>query len=68
MKRTNVVIDETLIEEIKQLTGIKTTREIIDKAVRQFVMNRRRRRILELPESFRWEGNLNELRQSRTFE
>ncbi len=68
MKRTNVVIDEKLIEEAKILSGIKYTKDVIHEAVEQFVKNQRRRRILDLPKDFRWEDNLNEMRKSRNFE
>lgn len=68
MKRTNVVLDENLIEEAKRLTGIRYTRDVIDMAIRQFVMNRRRGRILELPDDARWEGDLNAMRQARVCE
>ena len=32
--RTNVVLDESLVEKAKALTGIKTTRAVIDEALR----------------------------------
>ena len=48
MKRTNVVLDEKLIEEAEKLSGLRYTREVIHEAVRIFVKNRRRQRILEL--------------------
>lgn len=65
MKRTNVVLDEKLIMEAKELSGIKTTREVIHEAVTRYVKNQRRRRILELPEAFRWDGDLAAMRRSR---
>jgi Arc/MetJ family transcription regulator len=33
--RTNVVVDEVLVERVKQLYGLRTTREAIDFALRQ---------------------------------
>ena len=43
MKRTNIVLDETLVEEARRLSGIKTTREVVDQALRVFVRVRRRK-------------------------
>ncbi len=68
MKRTNVVLDENLMEEAKTLSGIKYTKDVIHEAVGRFVKNQRRRRILEIPKDFRWEGDLTEMRKSRNYE
>jgi hypothetical protein len=38
--RTNVVLDESLVEEAKALTGIKTTRAVIDEALRLLIQRR----------------------------
>jgi hypothetical protein len=35
--RTNVVLDESLVEKAKALTGIKTTRAVIDEALRYLI-------------------------------
>jgi Arc/MetJ family transcription regulator len=35
--RTNVVLDEALVEKAKALTGIKTTRAVIDEALRVLI-------------------------------
>lgn len=40
--RTNVVIDDQLIEEALRLSKIKTKKELIHKALEEFVRNRKR--------------------------
>ena len=35
MGRTNVVVDDILVERVKQLYGLRTTREVIDFALRR---------------------------------
>jgi Arc/MetJ family transcription regulator len=35
MGRTNVVVDDVLVERVKRLYGLRTTREAIDFALRQ---------------------------------
>jgi len=40
--RTNVVIDDQLIAEALRLSKIKTKREVIKKALEEFVQNRKK--------------------------
>jgi Arc/MetJ family transcription regulator len=65
MGRTNVVLDEKLIEEAKKLAGEKTARETIDLALREFVARRKRKDILAWEGKLRWEGDLDRMRRSR---
>ena len=46
--RTNIVLDESLVDEAFQFTGAKTKRELVDLALREFVENHRRRDVREL--------------------
>ena len=39
--RTNIVLDDQLVEEAQALSHIKTKRELIDKALREFIANRK---------------------------
>lgn len=67
MKRTNVVLDETLLQKAKASTGIRTTRKMIDYALKEILRRRQIRRILELQGAIDWEGDLRAMRQMRTF-
>jgi Arc/MetJ family transcription regulator len=66
--RTNVVLDEILVERAKTLTGIKTTRAVIAEALRLLVQLREQGEARDLRGRLRWEGNLAALRESRTVE
>jgi Arc/MetJ family transcription regulator len=46
--RANIVLDDELVEEAFQLSDAKTKRELVDRALREFVANRKRRDIREL--------------------
>ena len=46
--RTNIVLDDELVEEGFRYSGVKTKRELIQLALREFVENRRRLNLLEL--------------------
>ena len=61
MKRTNVVVDEELVERVKRIYRVRTTRDAIDLALRRLVGDRDPRRFLQL-EGIGWEGDLDELR------
>lgn len=46
--RTNIVIDDTLVQEALALSGAKTKRELVDRALRELVERLRRRDIIDL--------------------
>ena len=65
MGRTNVVVDDALVERVMRLYGLKTKREAIDYALRKVAgQPDAYRTILEL-EGAGWEGDLEEMRASR---
>ena len=64
--RTNVVLDDELVEECQKLTGIKTRRALIEYALRQVLRHRRQRRLLELKGAVNWEGDLDAWRKGRS--
>ena len=67
VKKTNVLLDEELVETAKQLTGSRYTRDVVDLALRRLVRNARRQRILRLVGKVKWEGDLSEMRRGRRF-
>ena len=46
--RTNIVLDEDLVKEAQALSQIKTKRELVEVALREFVENRKRMDLREL--------------------
>jgi Arc/MetJ family transcription regulator len=65
MKRTNLVLDESLLEEAVRVSGERTYARTVERALREFVLRARARRILDLAGSGLWEGNLGEVREDR---
>jgi Arc/MetJ family transcription regulator len=65
MKRTNLVLDEELLEEATRVSGEKTYSAAVMRALEDFVRRARARRILELRGSGLWEGELSEMRRDR---
>ncbi len=65
MKRTHLVLDESLLEEAVRVSGERTYARTVERALREFVLRARARRILDLAGSGLWEGNLGEVREDR---
>jgi Arc/MetJ family transcription regulator len=65
VKKTNVLLDEELVETAKELTGTRFTKDVVDLALRRLVRNVRRRRILQLAGKVKWEGDLAMMRRGR---
>lgn len=63
--RTNVVLDDKLIEMALQYTGLKTKKELIDYALRELVKRQKQKSVLQLAGKLHWEGNLREMRRDR---
>lgn len=62
MKRTNLVLDEHLLEEATKLAGERTYSAAVGRALEDFVRRIKARRILELAGSGLWEGDLGAMR------
>lgn len=46
--RTNIDLDDALVEEARRLTGITTKKALVDEALRVLISCRRRRSLLDL--------------------
>lgn len=66
MKRTNIELDEKLLEEGKKATGIKTSKALIDFALKELIRKYKQKKILDLKGKIDWSGNLDEMRASRS--
>jgi len=64
-KKTNVLLDEDLVAEAKEVTGVRFTKDVIDLALRWLVRNRRRKAILKFAGRIQWEGDLQAMRRGR---
>jgi len=62
MKRTNLVLDEQLLEELTRVSGERTYSRAVTKAMEDYLRRHRAGRLLELAGSGLWEGDLSEMR------
>lgn len=65
MKRTNLVLDEALLEEATRLSGERTYSRTVERALEEFVRRAKARRILDLAGAGLWEGDLAVVREDR---
>ncbi len=60
--RTNIVIDDQLMQDVLRATGLKTKREAVDLALRALLRLRQQARIRELRGRLDWQGDLDAMR------
>ena len=65
MKRTNLVLDERLLDEALRLSGERTYSKAVGRALAEFVRRVKARRVRQLAGSGLWEGDLSEMRGDR---
>lgn len=65
MSRTNVILNDSLVKECQEITGIPTKRALIDYALRELRRRGLQKRLLELNGTIEWEGDLDEWRKAR---
>jgi Arc/MetJ family transcription regulator len=65
MKRTNLVLDEHLLEEAVRLSGERTYSRAVERALDDFVRRARARKLLDLAGSGLWQGDLATMRDDR---
>lgn len=63
--RTNIVLDNRLVEAGLKATGLKTRRELVDFALRELLRHKQQLKLLELKGKIQWEGDLSEMRAGR---
>jgi Arc/MetJ family transcription regulator len=64
MKRTNLVLDERLLEQATRLAGQKTYSRTVGLALEDFVRRMQARQILSLRGSGAWHGDLPAMRDT----
>ena len=65
MTRTNIVLDDELIQKAKKLTGLQTKRAVVNEALRVLIQLREQEQIRSLRGKLQWSESLNELRAGR---
>ncbi len=62
--RTNIVIDDTLMEEAIKLTGAKTKKDAVELGLKTLIRLKKQEKIRAYRGKLKWEGNLDEMRSN----
>ncbi len=60
--RTNIVIDDQLMADAFQATGLKTKREVVELGLKTLIKLKQQEKIKAFKGKLKWEGNLEEMR------
>ncbi len=63
--RTTLAIREELLEEAKALSGVKTKREAVEKALEEFIRRRKAKRLVDFEGKMELSFTLKELLERR---
>jgi Arc/MetJ family transcription regulator len=63
--RTNIDIDDGLMRQAMRVTGERTKRAVVERALRLLVRTRRQVQIRRLRGTVTWRGDLHESRRAR---
>lgn len=66
MARTNIELDDRLVEAGLKMTKCKTKKDLVNLALKELVAKKNRKGLLELEGKVVWKGNLSRLRKGRT--
>ncbi len=60
--RTNIVIDDNLMSDALQITGLKTKKEAVELGLKTLIMLKKQEEIKKFKGKLKWEGDLNSMR------
>ncbi|HSS68391.1 MAG TPA: type II toxin-antitoxin system VapB family antitoxin [Nocardioidaceae bacterium] len=61
--RTNIDIDDDLMREALEVTGLPTKRSVVEEALRRLIALQRQQNVRRLRGRLRWDGDLDEMRR-----
>lgn len=63
--RTNIVIDDQLLEDTLRATGLKTKREAVELGLRTLLRLKQQSTLRDFRGKLAWEGDLDSMRRDR---
>ena len=60
--RTNIELDDTLMRQALKLSKLRTKREVVQEALKNYVSSMKRKELLQLKGRVTWEGDLKAMR------
>lgn len=63
--RTNIVIDDQLMDQAINLSGLDTKKAVVEQALKLYIQLLQQAALRELRGKLRWEGDLDQMRQDQ---
>jgi len=63
--RTNIVIDDALMDEALRVTGLRTKREAVELGLKTLIQLKKQEKIKSFRGKLAWEGDLEAMRRDR---
>jgi Arc/MetJ family transcription regulator len=63
--RTNIVLDDQIVNEVKRLTTLKTKKDVVDLALNELLKQLKRKKLIAMRHPGLWKGSLAESRRRR---
>lgn len=63
--RTNIVIDDELMEEALKATGLPTKKAVVEAGLRLLIQVQAQSGVRRIRDKIKWEGDLGEMRSGR---
>jgi Arc/MetJ family transcription regulator len=63
--RTNIEIDDELMQEALRVSGFETKRAVVEGGLRALIRLTRQKKLLDLAGKVHWEGDLDQSREGR---
>lgn len=60
--RTNIVIDDQLMKDAREASGLATKKETVEKGLKLIIQLSKQQKLKSLKGKINWEGNLDEMR------
>jgi len=60
--RTNIVIDDTLMQDALEASGLNTKKDTVEMGLKLLIKQNKQQAIRKLRGKVTWEGNLNKMR------
>ncbi len=60
--RTNIVIDDDLMNLALKLTGLKTKKEVVEKGLETLIIIKKEAKLKSLRGKLKWEGDITKMR------
>lgn len=63
--RTNIVIDDDLMEKALKVSHLKTKKDAVEEGLKLLVQRKKQENIINLRGKLSWEGDLDEMRRNK---